>query len=198
MSRRRPSGGPPFATRVLLQLLLPEEDREFFLGDLQESRGRGDLQRSWLREILGAVKIRILNGFRPHSRHQSGKPRKGDGMFKELLSDLRFGARGMLRSPGFAFVALLTMALGIGANTAMFSIVNGVVFNPLPYPEQDRVVHLWESYLTEGWETFSISPLNFWDWQEQNRSTGAPGSLSAELRHLHRWRPAGNTGRHTG
>ncbi len=91
-------------------------------------------------------------------------------MVSELLSDLRYGVRGMARSPGFAIVALLTMALGIGANTGMFSIVNGVVFNPLPYPEQDRVVRLWESYLTQGWETFSISPLNFWDWQEQNES----------------------------
>ena len=91
-------------------------------------------------------------------------------MVRELLSDVKYGARGMVRSPGFAIVALLTMALGIGANTAMFSIVNGVVFNPLPYPEQDRVVRLWESYPTQGWETFSISPLNFWDWQEQNRS----------------------------
>ncbi|MGD2122580.1 MAG: ABC transporter permease [Gemmatimonadota bacterium] len=91
-------------------------------------------------------------------------------MVRELLSDVKYGARGMIRSPGFAIVALLTMALGIGANTAMFSIVNGVVFNPLPYPEQDRVVRLWESYPEQGWETFSISPLNFWDWQEQNRS----------------------------
>ena len=162
MSRRRPKG-PPGLVRLVLRFLLPEEEREFFLGDLEESR------RSWPRELRGAVALRFAS--RATSRkYRKRKPRKGDGMASELLSDVKYGVRGMIRSPGFAIVALLTMALGIGANTAMFSIVNGVVFSPLPYPEQDRVVRLWENYATQGWETFSISPLNFWDWQEQNRS----------------------------
>ncbi len=91
-------------------------------------------------------------------------------MLHELLHDLRHGLRSMLKSPGFTLVALTTMALGIGANTAMFSIVNGVILKPLPYPEADRVVRLWESNLPRGWSTFSIAPLNFWDWQERNRS----------------------------
>jgi putative ABC transport system permease protein len=91
-------------------------------------------------------------------------------MFRALVADLRFGLRMMLRSPGFTVVALLTMVLGIGANTAMFSIVNGVILKPLEYPEADRIVRLFESNPSQGWETFSISPLNFWDWQERNRS----------------------------
>jgi putative ABC transport system permease protein len=91
-------------------------------------------------------------------------------MFRELLSDLRFAVRMMLRSPGFAVVALLTMALGIGANTAMFSIVYSVVFRPLPFPEADRTVHLMENNLARGWPTFTISPPNYWDWEERNRS----------------------------
>ena len=91
-------------------------------------------------------------------------------MIEEVLHDLRYGLRSMLQSPGFAVVALLTMALGIGANTAMFSIVNGVILKPLPYPEGDRVVRLYETNLSRGWSTFSIAPLNLWDWQQRNRS----------------------------
>jgi putative ABC transport system permease protein len=91
-------------------------------------------------------------------------------MLRELLSDLRFGLRMMLRSPVFTIVALLTMALGIGANTGMFSIVHGVVLKPLPYPEPDGIVLLTENNLAYGWTTFSISPPNYWDWEERNRS----------------------------
>jgi putative ABC transport system permease protein len=91
-------------------------------------------------------------------------------MFRALVADLRFGLRMMLRSPGFTLVALLTMVLGIGANTAMFSIVNGVIIKPLQYPEADRIVRLFENNASEGWETFSIAPMNLWDWQERNRS----------------------------
>jgi len=76
----------------------------------------------------------------------------------------------MRRSPGFTGVALLTMALGVGANTAIFSIVNGVILKPLPYPEADRIVQLEESNLSRGWSTFSVAPLNYWDWKERNRS----------------------------
>ncbi len=91
-------------------------------------------------------------------------------MPQQLVRDVRFGMRMMARSPGFTGVALITMALGIGANTAIFSLVNGVLLKPLPYPEADRIVYLRENNLPRGWTSFSIAPLNFWDWQEQNRS----------------------------
>lgn len=91
-------------------------------------------------------------------------------MFRELAYDLRHGLRLAVRSPGFTAVALVTMALGIGANTSMFSIVNGVILTPLPYPEADRIVLLTESVPARGWQTFSVAPLNYWDWEEQNRS----------------------------
>jgi hypothetical protein len=87
-----------------------------------------------------------------------------------LRQDLRSGLRQMLRSPGFTAIALGTIALGIGANTAIFSLFNGVLLKPLPYPETDRVVRLWETNLPRGWSTFSIAPLNFWDWQERNQT----------------------------
>jgi putative ABC transport system permease protein len=91
-------------------------------------------------------------------------------MLRELARDVRFGLRMMARSPGFTIVALITLALGIGVNTALFSVVNGVLLKPLPYPEAERIVYLMENNLPRGWTTFSIAPFNFRDWQEQNRT----------------------------
>jgi len=91
-------------------------------------------------------------------------------MLQELTRDVRFGLRMLARSPGFTMVALITMALGIGATTAIFSVVNGVLLKPMPYPEAERIVYLAENNLSRGWPTFALSPLNFSDWQEQNRS----------------------------
>jgi putative ABC transport system permease protein len=162
----------PAPARLALRILLPEEEREFFLGDLNEGR-----PPSWLREVLGAASLHMAKG--PDRRHRS--PRKGDGIMQELAQDLRYGLRTMIRSPGFTVVALLTMAMGIGANTAMFSIVNGVVFRPLPYPEPDRIVRVWESLPSQGWSTFSFAPLNLWDWQAQNRTLELLGAYQTTV-----------------
>jgi putative ABC transport system permease protein len=65
-------------------------------------------------------------------------------MLAALVQDLRYGIRTLLRSPGFTAVALLTVALGIGANSAIFSFVDGAMLRPLPYPEAERIVQVWE------------------------------------------------------
>jgi putative ABC transport system permease protein len=144
---------------MALRLILPAEDKEFFLGDLQESG-----YRSWYLEIWGALPLRLSAGLGSRKRDKL----KGDGMLHELLIDLKLGLRLMRRWPGFTLVALVIMALGIGANTAMFGIMNGVLLKALPYPEPDRIVLLMETNPSQGWDTFSVSPLNFWDWQEQS------------------------------
>jgi predicted permease len=91
-------------------------------------------------------------------------------MLRGLARDVSFGLRMMARSPAFTIVALITLALGIGVNTALFSVVNGVLLKPLPYPQAERIVYLMENNLSRGWNTFTLSPSNFRDWQEQNRT----------------------------
>jgi putative ABC transport system permease protein len=85
-----------------------------------------------------------------------------------LLKDLRFGIRMMARSPGFTLVALITIALGIGANTAIFSVVNAVLLRPLPYERSDRLVVLWERQEQIPQESPSLPDFN--DWCERSHS----------------------------
>jgi len=89
----------------------------------------------------------------------------------ELRQDLRYAARQLRRSPGFTTVAALTLAVGIGATTAIFSAVDGVLLRPLPYADADRVVALWQSDVAEGVERADVSPGNFLDWRDRSRAT---------------------------
>jgi predicted permease len=85
-----------------------------------------------------------------------------------LWQDVKFGLRSLAKTPGFAAVAILTLAIGIGANTALFSVVNTVLLNPLPYPHSEQLVTLHES--KPNFATGSISYPNFKDWRDQNNS----------------------------
>jgi len=87
---------------------------------------------------------------------------------KTLWQDLRYGFRLLVQHPGFTAVAVLTLGLGIGANTAIFSVVNTVLLKPLSYVNSDRIVLALENNLGKGWSSFAVSPANFLDWQKQN------------------------------
>lgn len=102
-----------------------------------------------------------------------------------LLSDIRLGVRLMLRSRGFALVAVLALALGIGANTAIFSAIDAVLIRPLPFPDPERLAFIWEESVQYPRNT--PSPANFSDWQHQNQvfsamsaSRGAVASLTGD------------------
>ena len=86
-----------------------------------------------------------------------------------LVGDVRYGVRGLIRHPGFTAVAVLTLALGIGANTAIFSVVNAVLLRPLPYKNPDRLVWIWENNLSKNIPINPASPGNFNDWRGRSQ-----------------------------
>jgi putative ABC transport system permease protein len=90
-------------------------------------------------------------------------------LMESLWQDLRFGARMLLKKPAFTAVALVTLALGIGANTAIFSVVNALLLRPPPFKDPERLVYVWETNPKIGLDRGIVSPADFADWREQNR-----------------------------
>jgi putative ABC transport system permease protein len=94
------------------------------------------------------------------------------GQFIETMwRDVRTGVRALVHSPVFTVVTVLSLALGIGANTAIFSVVNGLLLRPLPYPEPEQIVHVWHTPPQQsfpGLDRFSVSPANYLDWKAQS------------------------------
>jgi len=87
-----------------------------------------------------------------------------------FFRDARFGLRQLLRRPGFSLVAIVTLALGIGANTAIFTVTHALLLKPLPYEHPGELMIVTENNLARGWTSFAVSPANFTDWRTQNHS----------------------------
>jgi putative ABC transport system permease protein len=118
-------------------------------------------------ERFGDV-ARIGGELRDHDHRRERARHRRDSM-SDFLQDLRYGARNLARTPGFTAVAVLTLALGIGATTAIFSVVNAVLLRPLPYPDADRVVMVWMDNRRMGMNEDIHSWPNYADYRDQNR-----------------------------
>src|SRR5204862_7820059 len=97
-------------------------------------------------------------------------------------SDVRFAARSLRKAPAFTSLAVLVLAAGIGATSAIFSLIDGTLIRPLPYADADRLLMLWEH--PPGYSRNRVSPLNFLDWSEQNRSFAAIAAVAGGGRTL--------------
>ena len=101
---------------------------------------------------------------------ESYRDRRGLPWLDSLILDLRFGMRMLRKNPGFTAIAVLTLALGIGANTAIYSVIDAVLFNPIPYPQPDRIVSAYTTWPSYPHAAFSYP--NFLDLQRVTRSLG--------------------------
>lgn len=115
-----------------------------------------DARREALR-VFGGVEV-------VKEAHRDGR---GTRWIEALAADTRFAARAMVRSPAMFGAAIVTLALGIGANTAIFSAVDAVILRPLPFTAPNRLVELWEENPDRGWNKAQIAPSNFFDWNDQ-------------------------------
>lgn len=99
---------------------------------------------------------------------EESRDARGVSLVENIIRDVSYSSRVLLKNFGFTFVVILTLALGIGANTAIFSFANGILLRPLPYPQSDRLTSINETALKRGVDSMSVSYPNYLDWKEQN------------------------------
>ena len=100
-------------------------------------------------------------------------------MLHSIFQDFQFALRTFRRSPGFTFAVLFTLALGIGANTAIFSVVDGALLHPVPFPDSDRLASLYQTF-PQGGDKNAISYPNLSDWQQQSQTFEAIAGVRGE------------------
>ena len=179
---------PPRVAVLLMRVLLPRAMREVICGDLEEEWNASphpSRLRFWNLALRSMVACGI-DRLRPDGYRRAPRtpPRTGDSAMQSLLQDVRYGCRLMWRSPGFTLAAVATLALGIGANSAIFSVLNVFSLKPLPYHDPARVAFLLGWDLDEGEMRFSLRQADFVDLQHQAKSLDSVAAytyLSANL-----------------
>ncbi len=163
---------PPRLADLILRLL-PELPRNIMRGDLVEEYttlilprfGKKEADRWYFRQVIFSIGP-VLRGEIAGLRIP---PKRRENIMETFLHDALYAVRMLRKNLGFTVVALMALALGIGANTAVFSVVNAVLIRPLPYEDPDRLMMVFESNPQKGWKQFVASPANFLDWREQNQ-----------------------------
>ena len=162
--------GPRIA-RALLSLLIPADERTAVLRDIDEefaehvipARGARRARVWYWRQVIGSIRPALA------------MRRRRSGLIEGSVRDASFAFRALRRRPGLSAVAIATFALGIGANTAIFSVVDAIVLRPLPFPDPDRLVRIWSAN-PKGIPRNAMSPADYFDLAEQ--ATG-PAGLAA-------------------
>jgi putative ABC transport system permease protein len=165
-----------------------DEMERMFEAQLQEARAVGQsVWRLWLQAIADAFwhgTVERLAMITSGTVAVVRESRRWRWWMHALVHDLRFTVRLLVRQPGLSLIAVLTLALGIGANTAIFSAVNALLLRPLPYKDPGRLVMVWEKRAAEGVFNNVVAPADYLDWERMNtvfESTAGMLSLTADL-----------------
>ena len=116
------------------------------------------------------ARLKALRSFGPMEKHkEETRDARGVSWLETLVADLRYGARALVKHPGYALLAVLTLGLGIGANTAIFSVINGVLLKPLPYEHGDRLVVIQQSRPLSGQPQVGVAIAEYFDYRERGK-----------------------------
>src|SRR5271170_8013500 len=158
-----------------------DQDLDDELRDHVEQKMQQYITQGMSREEARRAALLELGGL--EKRKEECRDARQVTWLQDLLQDIHYGLRILRKSPGFATIAILTLALGIGANTAIFSVVQGVLLAPLPYSEPERLVMVWQYNLTLK-HVISVSYPDYLDWQRDARSFQQMAAFDSQDRNL--------------
>src|SRR5258708_3810278 len=177
------------ALLVFLMRIFPADFRRTFGADMLATfddrwreRASWPLAARTIADLFRSAALLHLAVLRQRGRGNRNRSKKGDGLMIALAQDLRFAFRLLCRGPVFATVVIMVLAIGIGANSAIFSLLDAALFRPLPFTQPDQLVMLWEH--PPNYAHNRVSPLNFLDWSEQNNVFESMAAVSGGSRTL--------------